>query len=309
MEGKKILIIDDDRDIREALSEYLTDHGFELTGAVDGVSGFLKAEKDPPNLILLDVELPDLSGYEVCKKIRATPALQHTPVIMLTGHSMEKEELHGFRSGADDYIAKPFKLAKVLARIQTAIGRNRRELDANALTHLPGNQSILDEIKKRIQFNNPFSVLYFDLNNFKAFNDFYGFIRGDEAIRLTSKILTEEFSASPLPEKFIGHIGGDDFVGVIASYEAEKLCEDIIRRFNEVIPTLYDANDRENGYIASIDRKGAKINVPIMGLAVAVVTNRHKVFEHPGEIALIAGDLKHWVKSANSSAYVIDRRS
>src|SRR4029078_4096112 len=127
---------------------------------------------------------------------RATPELHHTPIIMLTAHSLEKEELSGFEAGADDYMAKPFKTARLLVRVETAIGRLERSLDANPLTRLPGNMSIQNELERRITANKPFSVLYFDLNNFKSFNDRYGFMRGDEAIKLTAQVLTKMFAAA-----------------------------------------------------------------------------------------------------------------
>lgn len=309
MPPKTVLIIDDDDDIRATVADILEQKGYRVIGAGDGRMGLEAVEKEKPDLILLDVELPDTSGYDICEKIRTIPIGLHTPVIMLTAHAMEKEELRGFRSGADDYIAKPFKSARLVARIETAIGRNVRELDANALTHLPGNMAITQEIQLRIADNREFSVLYFDLNNFKAFNDYYGFIRGDQAIQLTAKILNNCISSWPNGKAFLGHVGGDDFVGIVDSHDVEPLCEDILRRFNQAVADLYDENDRARGMIISVDRRGNKAEMPMMGLAVAVVTNRHKKFEHPGEIALIAGDLKHWVKSANASAYVIDRRT
>jgi len=258
---------------------------------------------------LLDVGLPDMSGYDVCKKIRELPPTRHTPIIMFTAHTLDKDEVTGFDAGADDYIPKPFKPVKLLARITSAIGRTVRELDANALTHLPGNRAIIDEIQKKISSAAPFSVLYFDLNNFKAFNDRYGFIRGDQAIKLTAEILTRHTGEWKRSPTFVGHIGGDDFVIITAVHDPADLCESIIREFDASIAALYDEDDRARGMITSVDRRGNKIDFPIMGLAIAVVTNRQKAFSHPGEVALVAGDLKKWVKSATGSAYVVDRRS
>jgi len=309
MASKKILVIDDEQEIRNVIRDYLEEQGYEILDAPNGRDGLQIAKTAHPDLILLDVEMPDMNGYEVCRQIRGVVEIQHTPIIMLTAHTQEKEELNGFRSGADDYIPKPFKPVRLLARINTAIDRNLRELDANALTHLPGNHAIVEEIQRRIETGMPFSVLYFDLNNFKAFNDRYGFVRGDEAIRLIAKILTEAFAAVPNGHPFIGHVGGDDFVGLIDSHEVGGLCESIIQKFNQSIRALYDEEDRKRGKIESQDRKGNKIELPLMGVAIAVVTNRQKNFKHPGEIALIAGDLKKWVKSASGSAYVIDRRT
>src|SRR5262245_37297847 len=135
MDSKRILIVDDDVAIRDVVTDFLQDKGFLVEGAANGRDGLLMVAENRPDLVLLDVELPDLSGYEVCKRIREIPATRYTPVIMLTAHNLEKEEVAGFNSGADDYVSKPFGAARLLARIETAIGRNVRELDANALTH------------------------------------------------------------------------------------------------------------------------------------------------------------------------------
>lgn len=309
METQKVLVIDDDVNIAATIQDFLEEKGFQVVSAPDGLQGLELAKKELPNLILLDVGLPNMNGYEVCQKIREVPELRHTPVIMLTANSLTKDELSGFAAGADDYLTKPFKPARLLARIQTAIERNMRELDANSLTHLPGNKNITDEIQARIQSNGEFSVIYMDLNNFKSFNDRYGFVSGDDAIKLTAKILVECFSAHREQKTFLGHVGGDDFVGIVDSNQVAPLCQNIVRKFDSSIPALYDEEDRRRGFISSVDRKGSKVDVPLMGLAVAVVTNEHKAFKHPGEIAFVAGDLKKWAKTQPRSSYVIDRRS
>ncbi len=309
MTHKKILIIDDDVSLCELLSEFLTDKGYRVITAHRGSAGLKKAKDEEPQLIVLDVDMPDMNGYQVCKKIREVAYLQHTPVIMLTARTEEKSELSGFEAGVDDYITKPFKPKGLLARIESAIGRSTRQLEANALTHLPGNQVIFKEIEDRIHDGGKFSVLYMDLNNFKAFNDRYGFVKGDEAIGLTADILTEALADNDLPRGFLGHVGGDDFVAVVGTHEVEKFCGDIIERFDEKILELYEEADRRAGRIITVDRKGARAEYPIMGLAIAVVTNKLKSFSHPGEVALQAGDLKRVVKGKSESSFVVDRRS
>ncbi len=309
MEQKKILVVDDDEGIRESIKDFLEEKGYNVLPASDGMKGVELAIKEAPHLILLDVGLPEMNGYDVCRKIREVQALRHTPIIMLTAHTLDKDELSGFQAGADDYLPKPFKPARLLARIETAIDRNMRELDANSLTHMPGNRNIVDEIQNRILSHGDFAVIYMDLNNFKAFNDRYGFMRGDEAIKLTSEILVECFTSQNGRRMFIGHVGGDDFVGVVDTNDVDSLCRKIIERFDAAIPKLYDEEDRKRGFISSVDRKGNMVELPLMGLAIAVVTNKQKTFRHPGEIAFVAGDLKKWAKTKSQSSYVIDRRA
>lgn len=304
----KILVVDDDASIRDVVSEFLEEQGFGVETAANGATALEIATKGPPDLIVLDVEMPDMTGYEVCQAIKKIPSLANVPVIMLTALAGENDEVVGFESGADDYVPKPFRPARLLARIQSAIDRTRRGLDANALTHLPGNMAILKEIEKRIASPAPFSVLYCDLNNFKSFNDRYGFLRGDDAIRMTADLIGRHVERLFHGRAFVGHVGGDDFVAIIDSHDVEALCGAIIKDFDAGVPNLYDKADREKGRISSIDRRGNPVEIPVMGLAIGVVTNRNKMFKHPGEISFIAGDLKKRVKSERGSAFLIDRR-
>lgn len=299
--------MEDDPGIADSVRDLLEEKDFVVLAADNGKDALRSAGDNAPDLIVLDVGLPDMSGYDVCAALRNSPALQHTPIIMLTAHTRASEELTGFHSGADDYVAKPFRGSNLLARIETALRRTLSDLDANPLTRLPGNRAIVGEIERRIASAAPFSVVYFDLNNFKSFNDRYGFVRGDDAIRLTATVLQEAITA--WPEGFLGHVGGDDFVAVLGGVDVGPLCALIIERFDKSIVQLYDERDRARKHIESVDRQGHAVEVPLMGLAVAVVTNRRRHFSHPGEIALVAGDLKRWAKSESKSAYVIDRRT
>ncbi len=307
--NKKILVIDDEQALIEIVKEILEDKGFDVFTALEAEPGFQKALEVKPDLILLDVKLGASSGYEVCRRIKDDPNLRFIPVIMLTGRDLVRDELDGFKAGADDYITKPFKPNLLMARITSAMERSARDLDANSLTHLPGNRRIIDEMQKRIDARQKFSVLYLDLNNFKAFNDRYGFIRGDDAIKLTAGIVGKQLSKFKKAATFLGHVGGDDFVAVVDTHDVNELCTNILKDFDFQIPVLYDEDDRRKKSISSVDRKGNKAEIPIMGLAIAVVTNQVKEFKHPGEISFIAGDLKKWAKSKEGSNFVVDRRA
>lgn len=306
---KKVLVVDDEQSIAHIIRDFLNEKGYAVTVAYDGEGGYQAALKDPPDVVILDVELPDTSGYEVCQRMRQLPSLRNTPIIMLTVRAGEEDELKGLKSGADDYLTKPFMPARLLARLQTAIDRNVRELDANPLTHLPGNTSILQEIENRIDKKEPFAVLYIDLNNFKAFNDRYGFVKGDQVIRFTAELLSSCVISNGRRGNFLGHVGGDDFVAIVAPEDAEETGGVIIARFDGSIPGFYDSTDRERGYIETVDRRGNPSRFPLMGVAVAVVSNVNRPFNHPGEVALVAGELKKWAKTKGKSACVVDRRT
>ncbi|HMM21763.1 MAG TPA: GGDEF domain-containing protein [Selenomonadales bacterium] len=185
----------------------------------------------------------------------------------------------------------------------------RYAANANPLTGLPGNMVIEEKLKAMIAQQIPFSVLYIDLDNFKAFNDKYGFERGDKAIMLTASILDSCLSSHEEANRdFLGHIGGDDFVILARPEKAEVICNAIIRDFDREIPNLYAHADRERGYIIMPNRRGQVESYPIMSISIAVVDNRNRRFENYLEIGEIAAELKKQAKSLPGSVWVGDRR-
>jgi diguanylate cyclase (GGDEF)-like protein len=306
--AKKVLVVDDDEGIARIIHDFLSEKGYAVTVAYNGERALREAEQSQPDVVILDVELPDMTGFDVCQKIRQMPSLRNTPIIMLTVRAAEDDEVAGFHSGADDYMTKPFKPARLLARLQTAIERNVRELDANPLTHLPGNSSILQDLERRLERREPFAVLYIDLNNFKAFNDRYGFLRGDQVIRHTGELLSSCVDSRERRDRFLGHVGGDDFVAIIDPSDADSMAQLILERFDASIFQFYDEEDRKRGHIETVDRRGREVQFPLMGIAIAIVSNLNRSFAHPGEVSLVAGELKKLAKSKGTSAYVFDRR-
>jgi diguanylate cyclase (GGDEF)-like protein len=305
-----VLVVDDEVNIAHFLKDFLEDNGFTVTLSHTGREGLKAAADQLPDVILLDVDLPDMDGYSVCRSMRQKLSLRNKPILMLTALNDQRNELIGLRAGADDYLTKPVDTGRLLARLNSAIHRNIRELDANPLTHLPGNTSIVQEIEKLIEAKAPYAVLYGDLNNFKTFNDKYGFLRGDQAIKLTAQCLITSVEAHPMGDgpSFVGHVGGDDFVAIVHPDVAEKVCQDIIARFDGMMPSLYDEQDRQNGYIEGKSRQGQPVRHALMGIALVIVFSRDREFTHPGEISSLASELKNFAKTFNKSTYVNDRR-
>ncbi len=303
------MIIDDEVNIAHFVGDFLEENGFVVGMVHTGREGLKAAMEQFPDVILLDVDLPDINGYAVCSAMRQKNALRNKPILMLTSLNDQQNELAGLKAGADDYLTKPINTSRLLARINTAIHRNIRELDANPLTHLPGNASIFQEIERRLKNNAAFSVIYADLNDFKAFNDVYGFFRGDQAIKLAAQCITfcvESHVKQGL--SFVGHVGGDDFVAVVHADEAEAVCKDIIARFDSMIPQLYDEKDQQRGYIEGKSRQGQSVRYSFVSIALVIVNSTERKFQHPGEISSLSSELKTWAKSFGKSAYVTDRR-
>lgn len=310
----RVLIVDDEANLPIFLKDFLEECGFDVSMAVTGKSALRVALENPPDAIILDVDLPDTDGYTLCRAMRRTSTLRTVPIVMLTALSDKRNEIAGLRAGADDYLTKPIDTERLQARLENALSRNIRELDANPLTHLPGNTSILQEMERRLRKQEAFAVIYSDLNNFKAFNDRYGFLRGDQAIKLAAQciVLSVEGRAAQsvvmTGNWFIGHVGGDDFVVILPAEKAEDVSREIIKRFDAAVPALYDPDDKARGYIQGKTRQGEPAQFPFVGIALAIVSNGDRRFSHPGEISSMASELKSYAKSFGKSAFVMDRR-
>jgi GGDEF domain-containing protein len=227
---------------------------------------------------------------------------------MLTGKSEVQDKVHGIEAGADDYLVKPFEPKELLARVRMILRRTAQELDANPLSRLPGNVSIQHEIEERIAAQQPLAVCYADLNRFKAFNDHYGFERGDQAIKVTADILLDAMKRGGNPGDFLGHIGGDDFVIVTTPDKAEAVCQLVIDAFDRGAPSLYDDADRSRGFFLHTDRQGQPIDVKFLSIAIGIVTNVDRPLTHLGQIAEIGAELKAYAKQFEKSLFVRERR-
>lgn len=299
-----ILIADDNMAIRDLLQGILESAGYTVTAKEDGMQALASIKEKAPDLVLLDVEMPEMTGWEVVQQLRADPVLEHLPVLFLTSKSQTQDRVQGLDLGADDYLTKPFNVQELLARVRNTLKRHRIELEANPLSQLPGNVSIERAINERIQAGEKFTVLYADLNNFKAFNDRYGFQRGDRIIQEAAKVLL----AARGPGDFVGHIGGDDFIVVTVPERAEQVCQKIIHDFDAAAPGHYDPEDRAKGFIDVTDRQGKMTQFPLVGIAIGGVTNQHRPITSIGQISAIGAEMKKFAKQSIKSAYAIDRR-
>ncbi|NLY42600.1 MAG: response regulator [Clostridiaceae bacterium] len=305
---KKILVIDDTEFMLKLISDILKDAGYEVICASGGEEGLLKVRSEKPDLVLLDVVMPGLNGFEVCSILRDDESNNLMPIIMLTAKDKEEDKLRGLELGADDYITKPFNPRELLSRVRNTLKRISRNRAANPLTGLQGNIEIQAEINSRIAQNELFAVLYIDLDNFKPYNDVYGFANGDRVIKLTADILQDNVNAFASNKDFIGHIGGDDYVIITTPDKANKIAEGIIADFDKKILDLYNPKDVERGYIVTTDRLGNNIEYPIMTISIAIVTNEHRTLYSYHQVSEIAAEVKRKAKSIKGSVWVKDRR-
>jgi len=304
---QKVLVVEDEANLRDVLRIQLESDGFQVMTAKDGREALDVAIKGLPDIVLLDVMLPHVDGYEVCRRLRGTFATHHIPIIMLTAKAEIDGRLQGLEGGANDYISKPWERRELLLRVRNALNWSRQQRAASPLTGLPGNVSINEELARRLSLGKPFAMLQIDIDYFKAFNDYYGYSRGDQAIQTLARILVESAHRFGTGN-FIGHIGGDDFVVLAAAEEAEDLGEEIIEEFNRQILTLYDPADRERGYVEVRNRLHELERFPLMSMTIALVSTDRIPVSHQAQLLDIAQELKAHGKGIPGSVLVGERR-
>lgn len=310
MPGKKVLVVDDDPNVGLLISAVLKKYNYSVTtiNSGDEVLVFLKTDK--PDLILLDLRMPGIDGYSLCKKIREEPDTRDIPVIILSGVSEVDARINTIELGADDYITKPFDVRELRARINRILKRKTSDTSLNPLTRLPGSPAIEEEVLRLLKEEKSFAFCYIDADNFKAYNDVYGYARGDEVIMRIALLLTEKARALGGRDYFVGHVGGDDFVLITSQDDAEPTAKAITEEFDRIIPEYYSVQDRGRGYITTMDRKNQTRDFPIMSLTVAIVAPRTQQ-RHYAKIVENAAELKRYAKELSSrrgSIFVKDRR-
>ncbi len=304
----KVLVVEDEDTIRTLLSDLLSDEGYEVLEARNGCEALDLLRYEIPDIILLDCEMPKMDGYETIKKIRENTYWVNIPVIFLTVRSSEQDQVKGIELGAEDYIVKPFNKNILLAKIKILLKRKELTTNINPLTKLPGNLLIQEEIEKRLLKDAPFVLLYIDLNNFKAYNDYYGFAKGDEVIKFTAEVIKDAESLYGDKEDIIGHIGGDDFIVITSSKNYQKIAEEIIKNFDKDIKKLYDKKDLEKGYITTQNREGKLQDFPIMSISiVGVCSSKTKIVDYY-DLSQKAASLKKYAKQMGKSIFLEERR-
>lgn len=301
-----ILILTYDSELRKYLNSLLEGEGYKVCLS-DKEETVLKELSDrKTDLLILDSI--KVNANEICKKVRDSFILRHIPVILLVEKENTIGKIKGIYAGADDYVEKPVEAGEILTRIKASLLRAKRDLNANPLTRLPGNVSILKEIEKRIKEKSHFCAAYADLDKFKEHNDYYGFEWGDKAIKHTASVISGALKEVGTPHDFLGHIGGDDFIFITDWTSIRKVCEKIIEDFNKTITSFYKKEDLERGYIITRNRKKETVHVPVLTISIGVATNELRPLEHVGKVIQIVSELKTYVKTLSGSSYMIDRR-
>ena len=266
------------------------------------------ALKNIPSLIVINEDAIDRDVVDLCRKIRKDEDNTITPVIVVSSKSDKDHRVRILQESIEYFIKKPVDeqyLYYTVKNLNRLLSSNRR---ISPLTGLPGNVQIHAELKKRIVKKEPFSVLYLDLDNFKAYNDVYGFLKGDEIIEFTAETILNCINNSEFNDTFVGHIGGDDFVAIIPGIESENICQNILAYFDKHVDKYFTEEDLEKGYIEVANRRGIMEQFPLTSLSIGVVVADPGRFHNILEIGEVGAQVKHAAKSVMGSSYAIDRR-
>ena len=304
---QEIYLIDDDKHLKKTLETiFKNDKEYRFTNVA--TQNLEIALKNIPSLIIINEDTIKVDIIEMCKKIKQDEDNSITPIIILSSNTQHEHRIKMLKLGILHYIKHPIDeqyLYYTIKNILKLIYINRR---VSPLTGLQGNVQIQAEMKKRFSSKETFAMMYLDLDNFKAYNDVYGFLKGDEIIKFTAKTILKNIHTDEYEDSFVGHIGGDDFVAIISETNYDKICQNIIADFDANVLKYFTDEDAEKGYIEVANRKGIIEQFPLTSISIGVVEVEKGRFANVLEIGEAGASVKHLAKTIQGSTYVIDRR-
>jgi len=287
----RLLVVEDDVDIGNMLKIYFSGMDFDVDVAVRGSEALEKTKQVLPHLIVLDIMLPDIDGYEVCRKLRTNMRTSHIPVIFLTQRDERSDKLQGLELGADDYITKPFDIEELKLRVQGAIRRSERESLTDPRSGRPAGRLIEEQLRRIIR-EKGWALLDTRVNSFEPFKDVYGFVAGDDVLRFTSLMIGEVVDELGTMSDFIGHAGGDNFIIITTEEKALGIKLRLQERFDKEVQTHYNFIDRQQGFMQAPASDGATAKVPFMTMSIGVVSPSKQSFADIREITELAAEAR-----------------
>jgi len=268
---------------------YFSGQGYDVDYAYRGMDALEKTRQGMPHLIILDIMLPDIDGYEVCRNLRTNTRTSHIPVIFLTQKDERSDKLKGLELGADNYITKPFDIEELKLYVQNAFARSERESLTDPQSGLPSGRLIEDQLRRIIRLPD-WAFMDIRMNFYDAFKDVYGFLAGNDVLRFTAMMLGEVVDKYGGPNDFLGHVGGDNFVVITSAEVAQLMKPELKKRFADEVLSHYSFMDRQQGFIMAPDENGSMVKTPMMTMAVGVVTPQTHIFADIREITELAAE-------------------
>jgi PleD family two-component response regulator len=287
----RLLVVEDDIDIGNMLKIYFSGMDFDVDVAVRGSDALEKTKQVLPHLIVLDIMLPDIDGYEVCRNLRTSMRTSHIPVIFLTQKDERSDKLQGLELGADDYITKPFDIEELKLRVQGAIRRSERESLTDPRSGLPAGRLIEEQLRRIIR-EKGWALLDARVNNFESFKDVYGFVAGDDVLRFTAMLIGEVVDEIGSTSDFIGHAGGDNYIVITQESKADAIKTRLKERFNQEVLSHYNFMDRQQGFVNAPTADGTTVKVSFMTMSVGMVSPSVNSFADIREITELAAEAR-----------------
>ena len=287
----RLLVVEDDVDIGNMLKIYFGGMDFDVDVAVRGSDALEKTKQVLPHLIVLDIMLPDIDGYEVCRNLRTNLRTSHIPVIFLTQKDERSDKLQGLELGADDYITKPFDIEELKLRVQGAIKRSERESLTDPRSGLPAGRLIENQLRTIIR-ERGWALLDAGINNFDSFKNVYGFVAADDVLRFSAMLIGEVVDELGNASDYIGHAGGDNFIIITTDEKAEAIKSRLRERFDQEVLTHYNFIDRQQGFVQTPMSDGTTVKVPFMTMSIGVVSPRQHSFADIREITELSAEAR-----------------
>jgi len=299
-----IAIVDDDKDLGTIVYRRLRNAGYKCILIPDSRKAFPVIKSKKPDLAMLDVMMPKVSGFELCRQIRRDPLIFMTPVLMLSALGGEPEISHALQQGADDYLIKPFDIGTLFAKVKSLLEMHHRIMKVNPITGFHGVDHMKRILTNRLLREETIAVCYLSIMHFAPYARAYGEEKRNEAVALVSDILKEVMEESGVYECAISHLGGADFMIMLSARDFERYCNEVVLRFQTRRSSLYTTADAERGEISAPEPGGGRKDYPLMSVALGVVTSENLKFQDSAQMVKVAGEVNKRAQQQQNNGHV-----
>jgi CheY-like chemotaxis protein len=303
-----ILLVDDDVDLSELIKTKLMSEGHQVEVYHSGQGAFELAKRFKPDVAILDIMLPEITGYQICRRIRKDPELYRMAILILTALGEEPEIMHGLEQGADDYLSKPFKLDSLTEKLGSLTGLIESLQRRHPLTGLPGTDAIKREINHRLARGMAIAACYIDIVGFKPYCAVYGAEGQRRVMQFMGRLLTQLTRNMGIYECFIAHMGGEHFVVLLNLEDYERFCSGLTQTFDNSVKELYSPTETQQGYIVAVDKYGREGRYPMMALAIGVAHTQYRHYKSAKKMFEVLAQTRQKAQPEGKSAVFVDRR-
>jgi PleD family two-component response regulator len=304
----KILLVDDDVDLAELVKTKLAVEGHQVTTVNSGEGAFETAKQEKPDLVILDIMLPVVTGYQICRRFRKDPELYKVGVLILTALGEEPEVMHGLEQGADDYLAKPFKLNHLMDKIASLEALQESVVKPNPISGLPGTEAIKREINHRLARGTAIAACYIDVTGYKPYCALHGQEGQKRVLQFLSHMLTDLTKNMGVYESYVAHLGGEHFVVLVNLEDYERFCSSLIQTFDRTVRQLYSPTEVRQGYIVATDKRGNEAKCPLMALSIGVAHTQYRHYKSAKKMFEVLAQARQMAKPDGKSVVFVDRR-